>query len=333
MIDRRQQLIAVFEDTQRFCRENPVLAEAVKASQKGTVLYEPDDEPPLPRTPHATACVAVTRSTSFQAARDRAARFAGERIAVLNFASAVNPGGGVKKGSRAQEESLCRCSTLYPTLDQPFLWERYYTPNRRAADPLHSDACIWSPGIVICKTDGGLPQRMPPEEWTTVDVISCAAPNLREQTDNVYNPEAAAPVRLSPDEQYALHLKRAGHILRIAASRQADALILGAFGCGAFANDPHAVAKACRDAVDAYGRYFRYIEFAVYCSPRDERNFKIFERVLKTYCGYWFFTFTSDHLLVCRKLGAFAPGAWKFGYTCSIFIGSEVLYVGTHVKG
>lgn len=58
----------------------------------------------------------------------------------MNFASAVNPGGGVRSGSSAQEESLCRYSTLYPTLNQQFLWKKYYEVNRQANDPLHTDA-------------------------------------------------------------------------------------------------------------------------------------------------------------------------------------------------
>lgn len=119
--------------------------------------------------------------------------YPGRKIAVLNFASATKPGGGVINGSSAQEESLCRCSTLYPTLDRRFLWQSYYDVNRAAGDVLHTDACIYSPGIVICKTDENFPERMPQEDWVTVDVISCAAPNLRNTPANLYNPETDRP--------------------------------------------------------------------------------------------------------------------------------------------
>ena len=222
--------------------------------------------------------IEVTKSTSFMAASQRYFYHGKECIAVLNFASAVNPGGGVKSGSSAQEESLCRCSTLYPTLNQRFLWEQYYEPNRSAGDPLHTDACIWSPGIVICKLDASGNPRIDPEGWTTVNVISCAAPNLRERTGNIRNPEAAVPVHLTAEEQYALHLKRAKHILHIAASKRAAALILGAFGCGAFANDPWAVARAYRDALEEYGPYFSYVEFAVYCRQDETCNYDAFRQ-------------------------------------------------------
>lgn len=280
MYDRRQRLIEVFQDTQRFFTENEALAAAVAASKRGTRLYGPDEYPALPEKRKTPVTIEVTKSTSFMAASQRYFYHGKEHIAVLNFASAVNPGGGVKSGSSAQEESLCRCSTLYPTLNQRFLWDQYYQRNRMTGDPLHTDACIWSPGIVICKLDASGNPRIEPEGWATVDVISCAAPNLRERTGNIHNPETAVPVHLCAVEQYALHLKRAKHILHIAASKRAAALILGAFGCGAFANAPWAVARAYKDALKEYGQYFSYVEFAVHCRPDENRNYDVFRKTL-----------------------------------------------------
>ena len=279
MFDRRQRLIEVFQDTQKFYTENEQLAAAVEASKKGTKLYGPDDYPSLPEMRKTPVEICVSKETSFMAANQRYFYHGKEHIAVLNFASAVNPGGGVKNGSSAQEESLCRCSTLYPTLDQKFLWDKYYSINRAAQDPLHTDACIWSPGIVICKLDKSIPARITsPVGWATVDVISCAAPNLREKPGNIHNPEKAGSVQLSSVNQYEIHLKRAKHILHIAASKRAAALILGAFGCGAFANDPWAVARAYKDALEEYGQYFKYVEFAVYCRDYETENYDAFRQ-------------------------------------------------------
>ena len=278
MPDKRQHLIEVFQDTQRFYAENEQLASAVAASKKGTRLYDPEEYPALPEKRKTPVRIEVTKSSSFMAANQRYFYHGREHIAVLNFASAVNPGGGVRSGSSAQEESLCRCSTLYPTLNQRFLWEQYYEPNRAANNPLHTDACIWSPGIVICKLDARGNPRIDPAGWATVDVISCAAPNLRERTGNIHNPESAPSVHLTAEEQYTLHLKRAKHILHIAASKRVAVLILGAFGCGAFANDPWAVSKAYRDALVEYGQYFKYIEFAVYCRDYETENYEAFRQ-------------------------------------------------------
>lgn len=203
MFDRRKALSEVFIDTQLFYRENSVLAAAVEHSKQHTRLFLETEYPELPEKQGQDAKVAVTKFTSFGAARLWKKTHPDHRVAVLNFASAVTPGGGVKHGSSAQEESLCRCSTLYPTLDQRFLWDAYYNKNRNAKNVLHTDDCIWSPEIIICKTDESIPNRMEERNWVTVDVISCAAPNLRQNPNNFFNPEGGAAVNLSDEDLYA----------------------------------------------------------------------------------------------------------------------------------
>ena len=280
MQNRRQVLADVFSDTQQFYTENAQLAAAVESSKQCTILYEANDYPPLPEKNNRNCKIEVTKNKTFEAAIQNHKECPDARIAVLNFASAINPGGGVKHGSSAQEESLCRCSTLYPTLDRRFLWNKYYSVNRGANNPLHTDACIWSPGIVICKSDTSVPSRLSPDEWVTIDVISCAAPNLRGDMGNIYNPEDARIICLSPEEQYQLHVNRAKHILHIAASHSIDTLILGAFGCGAFENDPYAVATAYRDVLPEFKEYFSKVEFAVYCRNSETENYTAFKNTI-----------------------------------------------------
>ena len=71
-------------------------------------------------------------------------------------------------------------------------------------------------------------------------------------------------------------------ILCIAKQEQEDVLILGAFGCGAFCNSPKIVAEAMAEAVKEFAYDFMAIEFAVYCSPGDTRNYDEFQRRLGT---------------------------------------------------
>ena len=279
--ERRQALIDVFLDTQHFYTENKTLAAAAASSRSHTKLYLQDDYPMLPGIRDRRAEVAVTRSKTFAAAMQWHAAHPEDRITVLNFASAVTPGGGVLHGSSAQEESLCRCSTLYPTLDQRFLWESYYSKNRAAKNVLHTDDCIFSPDVVICKTDESIPQRMEPQDWVTVDVISCAAPNLRQDPDTFFNPEGGEPIHPTPPELIALHQQRARHIMHIAAAYHTDVLILGAFGCGAFENDPDTVAYAYSQVIREYADYFKRIEFAVYCRKYETYNFDAFSAVIR----------------------------------------------------
>lgn len=280
MINRRDQLAEVFRDTQSFYTENRFLRESVENAIANTMYYSADEYPVLPESADKQGTVRVSKSKTFESAIDSHKRFPDKKIAVLNFASATNPGGGVKNGSSAQEESLCRCSTLYPTLDQKRMWDLYYSANRAQSDPLHTDACIYSLGIVICKTDESIPQRMQEDDFVTVDVITCAAPNLREKPSNFFNPDSGNAVHITPNELYKLHLKRAKHILHIAAFNGVDTLILGAFGCGAFQNDPNIVAKAYRDASRDYSRYFDLIDFAIYCRDWESENYDAFKRQL-----------------------------------------------------
>lgn len=280
MINRRDQLAEVFRDTQSFYKENRFLRESVENAAANTMYYPADEYPVLPESADKQGLIRVSKSKTFEAAVMLHENHPDKKIAVLNFASATNPGGGVKNGSSAQEESLCRCSTLYPTLDQKRMWDLYYSVNRAQSDPLHTDACIYSPGIVICKTDESIPQRLPEDKFVSIDVITCAAPNLREKPSNIYNPDSGNAVHITPDKLYKLHLKRAKHILHIAACNGVDMLVLGAFGCGAFQNDPNVVAKAYRDALKEYGGYFDLIEFAIYCREWETENYDAFRRQL-----------------------------------------------------
>ena len=279
-MDRKTRLIEIFQDTQQFYNTDPTLTSAVAASKAGTRLYNEGAAPALPTNVRKAGMVAVTKSKTFEAAMRLAKQYPGKKIAVLNFASASRPGGGVKNGSSAQEESLCRCSTLYPTLDRRFLWQNYYDVNRASGDVLHTDACIYSPGVVICKTDSDYPERMPQENWCMVDVISCAAPNLRNEPANKYNPETGESVSILPADLQRIHEQRARQILAVAAANGVDILVLGAFGCGAFRNDPKVVAKAYANVLESMKDLFDLVEFAIYCRDYETENYDAFRKTL-----------------------------------------------------
>ena len=277
----REQLIEIFKDTERWYHRDAKLAEAVRKSIAGTKLYGPSDNPPVPPAPDGVRTqVTVTGYRSLEAARRLLRENPGRKAAVHNFASATNPGGGVTRGSRAQEESLCRCSTLYPVLDTPELWKQYYQFHRNRHDTRYTDACIYSPGILAVKSDTDLPQRLPESEWLEVDVLTCAAPNLRPRPYNPMNPGGGEPAQVSDEELLELHRSRARHMLTAAAANGVDVLVLGAFGCGAFQNNPEVVARAYREILPEFDGRFIQIEFAVYCSPRDGRNYEAFRRIL-----------------------------------------------------
>ena len=132
---------------------------------------------------------------------------------------------------------------------------------------------------MICKTDTGYPERMPKEDWVTVDVITMAAPDLRASS-NRGKARSADGSYMSNAELFACHVSRAIHMLTVAAARGADVLVLGAFGCGAFENDPEVVARAYKVALQEFPKVFRRIEFAVYCGAYESPNYTAFSHTL-----------------------------------------------------
>ena len=273
----------VFRDTERMCRENARLKAAIAASRKGQrriVESETVGDVDLNRFETAAEVVVSSRRT-FEAAVAYAGRM---RTCAHNFASATNPGGGVVNGSSAQEEALCRCSTLYFNLNVREMWDGFYTPHRMAHDPLHNDDVIYTPDVVVFKSDTAYPRTLAESEWKTLDVITCAAPNLRERPSNRMNSgDGDERVKISGQDLQALHERRLRRILDVAAANGAEAIVLGAFGCGAFRNDPKVVAGAAKTVIGDYLHTFRAIEFAVYCRPGDSANYDAFHALACLY--------------------------------------------------
>ena len=277
-MDRREQNIRIFFDTEQWVKTTEKLRRSVRKSLAGAKVVSASAE--LPEAVHKdlkTLC-SVTPERTFEAAVRLAKENPACRLGVLNFASATNPGGGVRSGSSAQEEALCRCSTLYPVLSSGQFKEEFYDMHRARKDFLYTDTCIYTPDIVICKTDTAVPQRMPEEDWVRTDVITCAAPNLRHGSKEPSD-EAAFAIP-SPEELLAIHKGRAERILSVAAEHGIEIFVTGAFGCGAFRNDPAISAAAWKEAIKAFQGVFRQIVFAVYCPPKDHTNYDTFTRVL-----------------------------------------------------
>ena len=134
------------------------------------------------------------------------------------------------------------------------------------------------------KTDTAVPRRMDEAEWYAVDVITCAAPNLRAKPATATTPGMETARFVKSRELMAIHDKRLRRMLDTALAKGAETVILGAFGCGAFENNPEVVAMAAKNVLKDYLHAFCNLEFAVYCTPRDENNYRVFERVLRGYC-------------------------------------------------
>jgi uncharacterized protein (TIGR02452 family) len=235
------------------------IAAAVEAARAGTRVYGPEPVQ-TPRVTPVETVIEVTGESSLEAAR----RLPGP-VAVLNFASARNPGGGYLNGAQAQEEALCRASALYTCVLQA---RAFYDHHRTHRDPFYTDRVIHSPGVPVFRDDHG---RLLDEPYTA-GFLTAAAPN------------AGVVLRTAPERAgelpHALAV-RAERVLETAVAEGYRRLVLGAWGCGVFQNDPGQVAGAFRALLTDGGRFtgtFGHVVFGVLDRTRGAVTRAAFEQ-------------------------------------------------------
>ena len=190
-----------------------------------------------------------------------------ERVAILNFADAMKYGGWVENGAQTQEENICRCTNLHPVLGKSDADKNYYAPNKKnvleTGFELYTNRLIYAQGITVFKDDTSYENVAPRK----LDVITCPAPK-----------EA-----LKSDFALRLYEDRMEQIVLSAVENGADCIVLGAWGCGAFAQDPKVVAQAFAEVLNVYNGYFKRIVFAIKSTPTwgEDGAYEIFRRVLR----------------------------------------------------
>ena len=210
----------------------------------------------------------------------------GKRTAILNFADAIRPGGYVIEGAPTQEENICRCSNLYPTLVAEDRFDKYYFVNYNNLYPeniygdvfpehegldwtaltvkpgYYTDRLIYSRDVLFFKNDSTYEE----EEPYTLDVITCPAPNI----------DWSQLGALDADE-YSVIVERAEQIIKSAILNKVDNLVLGAWGCGAFMQNPEVISKAFMEVLGKYG-CFDNVTFAIRCTTAGwlDNNYNTF---------------------------------------------------------
>lgn len=200
--------------------------------------------------------VTVTTEDSFQAAH----RY--ERPYVMNFANAHHAGGGFVLGANAQEEALCRCSTLYASINSKTALEMYHFNNTHLG-AVESDYMLYSPNVCVFRDH----KYNFLEEPFSVSVITVPAPNR-------HGAAALASAKLIADT----FTRRIRILLAIAAEHGHKNIVLGAWGCGAFGNRPDDVSEYFKRILvdEGFGRSFDEVCFAVYGSE-EGKNYKAFK--------------------------------------------------------
>jgi uncharacterized protein (TIGR02452 family) len=236
------------------------IADDLKRAVAGTVSYPPGAALPRFAAAGKTTTFDVTNETTLAAA-ERLARD-GRRPVALNFASAKHPGGGFLRGAQAQEESLCRASGLYACING----DPMYAAHAGKASGLYTDAAVYSPDVPVFYTDAGNPLPRP----YLCSFITSAAVNA-----GVYLSLPNASRATVRDEMAG----RIDKVLAVAAGHGHDAVILGAWGCGVFKNDPEEIAELFRRALDGrFAGVFGRVVFAVLDTTADRSAIAPFGR-------------------------------------------------------
>lgn len=212
----------------------------VQSARAAKQSIAPDEALPIPQRNRVDETrIQVINGTTLSASLRLVER--GLRPLALNFANGIHPGGGFLDGARAQEEVLCRSSALYATL----VGDPMYDAHRNREQPDSTDWAIYSPDVPVFRNDDGTALAQP---WP-LSFITCAAP---------YAPEIGQP------KSGDLLRQRIHRLLLIASARGHTALVLGAWGCGAFGNDPHRTAVDFRHALEhAFKGVFDDVVFAI----------------------------------------------------------------------
>jgi uncharacterized protein (TIGR02452 family) len=241
------------------------IADGVAAAVASTRLHLPGEDLTSEARHDVKPVIEVTNETTLSTARRLCvgANIQDPGVACLVFASAKNPGGGFLTGAQAQEESIARASALYPCLRSA---REFYDFHRAQRDLLYSNRVIYSPAVPVFRGDDGALLDDP----YPVSFLTSAAPNLAAIAHS--QPEAAA------DVPGALG-SRADRVLAAAAAHGHRVLVLGAWGCGVFGNDPGVVARMFAAALARHEGRFRRVVFAVLDRRPDTPTYAAFDRV------------------------------------------------------
>jgi uncharacterized protein (TIGR02452 family) len=246
------------------------MAESLEEVKQKTRLYRPKELEELvgslPPAETGKTELTVENCTTFAASRKLCDEDPDADPLCLNFASAKNPGGGFLGGSQAQEEALARASGLYACLlTQP----EYYEVNRAAATSLYTDHMIYAPHVPVFRDDHDRLLEQP----YRASILTAPAVNAGAVRKNE---------RRNVDRIASTMRRRITGMLAVAREHGHVDLVLGAWGCGVFRNDPGHVARWFHEALtgdERFARAFRRVVFAVLDRSDDLATFRAFHGV------------------------------------------------------
>lgn len=244
----------LFEEVESLYKSNSTFRNSIEVSIRGQrVILESDsdDTLELPESPKCDCKTVFSTKRTLQSAKEYIKL--GYKVGCLNFASAKTPGGGCNGNANAQEESLCRASSLYYCISDKDCMSKFYLPHRRVSfTTLYNDDCIFTPDVAVIRNDSGDNSVLREKDWYYISFVTCAAPNV-----------GAYKEKLTEADQYNLVRKRLDRIMRVFAVNGIRIVVLGAFGCGVFKCNPSIVSRAMKEVITKYAEYLEVVDIAV----------------------------------------------------------------------
>jgi uncharacterized protein (TIGR02452 family) len=253
---KRSQLVATYKDTIGHGRryggrfDQSVLYDPNDIPDWDDISAEPSKKGPGRGMPTYKPEILVENTDTLTAAREQDPE---AKILVLIMASDHCPGGGVAKGSEAQEEDIYRCTNMFHCSNKSFY-------------PLKAEQFIVTEEVTVFK-DSEYELLSDPVQFDFISMPAVRKPGIVEGTYMDDSDEESMKARIDL-------------IFRYAALESYDTLVLGALGCGAFGNPASDVANMFRNAIEAHGGYFKRIVFAVLSTSEKDKNYNIFNSIL-----------------------------------------------------
>lgn len=263
-----KETLAIIENGNYRNNMNEVVSikDETETAVENSTLFRPEDFPgefDLTKIEGETK-IEITDETTLEAAKRICKEYENANPFVLNFASAKSPGGGFLMGASAQEETIARSSSLYPCLMKH---QEMYEFNSGRNTALYSDYMIYSPDVPVFRNDdGSLIQK-----FYTASIMTSAAVNAgvvkERESDKL-------------DQVDSVNKERARKFLWIANKYKHQTLILGAWGCGVFQNDPVSVAKIFNELLEGeFKNCFERVIFAIYDTTQTKKVYNAFLEV------------------------------------------------------
>ena len=267
---RRRRRVEVLHETIHCFNQNATGLQQTAGNNLARWAREPTQQADID-------CRVVVMQGDMLDAAGQLTRAYGTQFACLNMANATFPGGGYTTGCSAQEENMARRTQLHTVFDESQVVKRgreiVYNDEMHELVSGKSGRVYVSPTPLVC-----IRGREEYDDTTSLgyaflpsDLIFPFLELRSAAVDRSRKRKASYARDLSEME------KRVEAQFATLISTGVRHVVLSAFGCGAFKNDPNDIARVYKEAVERHRASFVVIAFAIFYAGHGQDNYKIFK--------------------------------------------------------